>query len=943
MPTHNRRAFLPAAVHFFLRQHYVAKELIVVDDGTDAVDDLIPPHSPIRYHRLGRKHNLGSKRNLACEMARGSIIVHWDDDDWMAPWRIGYQVRQLLASQADICGCDRLLFYDPQSEQAWQYVYPDNNRPWVAGGTLCYLKSFWKGNPFAEIDVGEDGQFVWGSHEKRIHTLARNDFYIAIKHTGNTSPKKPDLPLWQPLPTDRVRALLGDDLAIYDGGLPKAPQRMQTNTSSFTASRARVTVSLPCYQCQPFIRRAVESILAQSYMDFRLIVINDGDPDPPWEALADIDDPRLVRFDLASNRGRYFADAVALAATTDPYFMIQDADDWSAPHRMATLLQHLRAEHAAGAVSAHVRHNPDAGTKGHTERHTDVNRPLTPTFEHRANHQGLYRTEALRAIGGYFSGFRIGYDTLLVNLLLMTGRLAYVDEALYYRTIRTDSLSGSAATGMQSPQRQQVARELEQLYSEALGAYHAYVAGEFGHADLCRRIQAISARHVTAEDRSRFEKETRRLREQLNATRIPKPAARMKVAPAPSDALIDDPRLDWSGWAIGKPMAHELQHYLEGTRPGCILELGSGTSTIVLAAYASRHRARLVSLSHESAVFDRTDRLLRAFDLRSCVDLRLAALEPYPCPNGRSYPFYGTELKGAFDFVLIDGPPLSKGREATFFAVATLLAPEWTVWLHDGSRDHEQSCVSMWAHYHMFQKELAYPEPRGLYTLKAPKSLACHARPGAGTGIGILTGGRLNLLQQTIANLRQQYPSLLEDHFVAVLVNGHDPATRGYLKRQSFVDLLLEHPGSILPIGDATSRLMQVLLQENVDTVLHLEDDWACSLKDASWLKEAQAILENYEDVGQVRLRHVGEQVLPYHMVTRRPITWEQRNGFLKAQSAHFTFNPSLVRARDVSRIFPCRSEHEAQINFLRMGRASVQLLPGVFHHSGANRSRPLN
>jgi len=49
MPTYNRRAFVPQAIYYFLRQDYPNKELIIVDDGTDEVGDLIPGDERIRY------------------------------------------------------------------------------------------------------------------------------------------------------------------------------------------------------------------------------------------------------------------------------------------------------------------------------------------------------------------------------------------------------------------------------------------------------------------------------------------------------------------------------------------------------------------------------------------------------------------------------------------------------------------------------------------------------------------------------------------------------------------------------------------------------------------------------------------------------------------------------------------------------------------------------
>jgi glycosyltransferase involved in cell wall biosynthesis len=49
MPTANRRPFLPEAIRLFLGQDYPESELIVLDDGEDAIADLIPDHPRIRF------------------------------------------------------------------------------------------------------------------------------------------------------------------------------------------------------------------------------------------------------------------------------------------------------------------------------------------------------------------------------------------------------------------------------------------------------------------------------------------------------------------------------------------------------------------------------------------------------------------------------------------------------------------------------------------------------------------------------------------------------------------------------------------------------------------------------------------------------------------------------------------------------------------------------
>jgi glycosyltransferase involved in cell wall biosynthesis len=221
MPTAGRRAFVGQAVAYFLRQEYGPAELIVVDDGADAVADLLPADPRVRYLRLPARRSVGAKRNLACEAAAGEIIVHWDDDDWCAPRRLRYQVEELLRQGADLCGLSAVNYYDPWQRQAWQYVYPPHAQAWAAGNTLCYRKDAWRKNPFADIDVGEDTRFVQARPAQRLAVLPDASFFVAVIHAHNVSPKRPRGARWRPLAVAEIERLLGEDLAFY-GGLRNA-------------------------------------------------------------------------------------------------------------------------------------------------------------------------------------------------------------------------------------------------------------------------------------------------------------------------------------------------------------------------------------------------------------------------------------------------------------------------------------------------------------------------------------------------------------------------------------------------------------------------------------------------------------------------------------------------------------------------------------------------
>jgi len=215
MPTRNRRRFVGQAIWYFLRQDYPSRELIIVDDGKDAIADLVPKDERIHYVRPKQQMTLGAKRNLACELSQGEFIAHWDDDDWMAPQRLSVQVRELLAAGADLCGLSDLLYYYLEAGEAWLYRYPAGKRPWLAGGTLLYRRLAWAAHPFSESNVGEDSAFVWQFPPEHVQVVPDISLYIAIKHAGNTAAKSLGGTSWQQRPLDEVSQLLALDRDFY--------------------------------------------------------------------------------------------------------------------------------------------------------------------------------------------------------------------------------------------------------------------------------------------------------------------------------------------------------------------------------------------------------------------------------------------------------------------------------------------------------------------------------------------------------------------------------------------------------------------------------------------------------------------------------------------------------------------------------------------------------
>lgn len=222
MPTANRRRWVLAAIELFQRQTHANRELLIVDDGVDAVEDIVPRDTRIRYVRIEPGLCLGAKRNRACELAAGDVIVHWDDDDWYPPDRIARQVTALAARNADVCGTSRLYFRDVAQRRAWEYAYTLSGKPWVAGSSLAYRRAAWERRRFRDVQVGEDSHFVWARDSAVVVDLADASLCVAAIHPGNTSPKIPTGTFWTPVDAATIDQLIRDTESRW---APPAPSR----------------------------------------------------------------------------------------------------------------------------------------------------------------------------------------------------------------------------------------------------------------------------------------------------------------------------------------------------------------------------------------------------------------------------------------------------------------------------------------------------------------------------------------------------------------------------------------------------------------------------------------------------------------------------------------------------------------------------------------------
>jgi glycosyltransferase involved in cell wall biosynthesis len=187
----------------------------------------------------------------------------------------------------------------------------------------------------------------------------------------------------------------------------------------------KVTVLMPAYNAAAFIGDAIRSVLAQTFTDFELLIIDDGSADNTGEIVRSFQDPR-VRLITQTNQGISAALNRGLSESRSEYIARFDADDACYPQRLEAQYDFLLA-------------NPDHVIVGCDADYHDMNEHYVFTYQPPAHsseeidnskeevcpfiHSGvLYKKQPVLDAGGYNEHAHTFEDHLLWIKLLQHGR-----------------------------------------------------------------------------------------------------------------------------------------------------------------------------------------------------------------------------------------------------------------------------------------------------------------------------------------------------------------------------------------------------------------------------------------------------------------------------------------------------------------------------------------
>lgn len=190
-PTFNRRPFIEMMIACFNSQDYPKErmEWIIVDDGSDLIEDMVAQHPSVKYFKYDKKMTLGKKRNIMHDKAKGDIIVYMDDDDFYPPDRVSHAVERLMANPGALCaGASEMYIYFNDRKKMVQFG--PYGKAHATAGTFAFRRALLKDSRYNEdACLAEEREFL-KNYTVPFVQLEPLKTILVFSHSHNTMDKR---------------------------------------------------------------------------------------------------------------------------------------------------------------------------------------------------------------------------------------------------------------------------------------------------------------------------------------------------------------------------------------------------------------------------------------------------------------------------------------------------------------------------------------------------------------------------------------------------------------------------------------------------------------------------------------------------------------------------------------------------------------------------------
>jgi glycosyltransferase involved in cell wall biosynthesis len=213
------------------------------------------------------------------------------------------------------------------------------------------------------------------------------------------------------------------------------------NETELQKMKPRLSVLLPVYNAEKYIRQSIESILNQTFSDFELIILDDGSKDGSMRLIQEIHDPR-IKIISQSNMGLGATLNKGMQLSVGEFIARQDADDISLPDRFAKQIDFLERNRDVALVGTWAQIMDENGNlESRCHKHPTNSNELRCdlVFNNPFVHSSvMFRRNQIQEVGGYADERNAFEDFDLWSRVSHHFSVANLPEVLiYYREVST--------------------------------------------------------------------------------------------------------------------------------------------------------------------------------------------------------------------------------------------------------------------------------------------------------------------------------------------------------------------------------------------------------------------------------------------------------------------------------------------------------------------------
>lgn len=212
-----------------------------------------------------------------------------------------------------------------------------------------------------------------------------------------------------------------------------------------------ISVIMPVYNGEKYLRAAIDSVLGQTYRDYEFIIINDGSRDGTQNIIDSYQDPRIVTV-VQENMGVARSLNKGLSMAKGEYIRRHDADDVSLPQHLEKQVLFMEEHPEYALISDQIAYMTDRGKRAIKYRNprqdffkgrpfVDVDYNTYTRYRPVIHATVLMRTRVVQELGGYRTGFLTSEDVDLWLRILDKHRIAVLNQCMYFVRLNEASIT----------------------------------------------------------------------------------------------------------------------------------------------------------------------------------------------------------------------------------------------------------------------------------------------------------------------------------------------------------------------------------------------------------------------------------------------------------------------------------------------------------------------